>query len=218
VISGSAPPGRRADLHRNAFEAAKRARVGHVIYLSLMGASKTSKYPYSSDHSISEEYLSATGLPYTILRDAFYFGMFADLFDEAGVIRGPAFEGRGAFVARDCVARTAAAVLLNPPGGSYDVTGPEALTVADVARRLSPIAGRQLRYEPEPADSMRERLSRDGIDDEQIALQVGWFEAIHAGELARPSDAVRRLTGNVPRNLEAGFTTTPALMEKIRRH
>src|ERR1700690_26423 len=35
VVSASGEPGQRARLHRNAFEAAARARVGHVVYLSL---------------------------------------------------------------------------------------------------------------------------------------------------------------------------------------
>jgi uncharacterized protein YbjT (DUF2867 family) len=77
VISGSGKPGERAQLHRNAFEAAVRARVRHVVYLSLQGASPRSKYPYSRDHSLSEQYLAATGLPYTMLRNVFYLDMFS---------------------------------------------------------------------------------------------------------------------------------------------
>ena len=45
VVSGSGKPGERARLHRNAFEAAVRAGVKHVVYLSLQGASPSSKYP-----------------------------------------------------------------------------------------------------------------------------------------------------------------------------
>jgi NAD(P)H dehydrogenase (quinone) len=224
VISGSGAPGKRAELHRNAFEAALRARTDHVVYLSLMGASLDSKYPYSRDHYVSEQYLADTGLPHTVLRDAFYFGTVADTFDSDGVIRGPAGEGRGAFVSRQCVARTAAAILLQTfagsrsPGGCYEVTGPEALTLGEVAQRLSPIAGHPLRYEPESAESMRKRLRGAGVEESKIELQVGWFEAIGAGELARPTDTVRRFTGTMPRKLESGFTTAPNLMEKLRHH
>jgi uncharacterized protein YbjT (DUF2867 family) len=39
VVSGSAEPGNRALPHRNAFEAAARARIQHVVYLSLPGNS-----------------------------------------------------------------------------------------------------------------------------------------------------------------------------------
>src|SRR5664280_1048865 len=141
VVSGSGRPGERARLHRNAFEAAARGRVRHLVYLSLQGASPTSKYPFSRDHSLSEQYLAATGIPYTVLRNAFYLDMFLDKFDAYGVIRGPANKSRGAFVSREDAARTAAAVLADPPGGTHDVTGPEALSLADVAGHFSAMTG-----------------------------------------------------------------------------
>jgi NAD(P)H dehydrogenase (quinone) len=95
VVSGSAEPGKRALLHRNAFEAAARARVQHVVYLSL--------------RALSEQYLVAAGLPFTVLRNAFYMDMLLDMFDTAGVIRGPAKPGRAAFVSReDCGGRAGA--------------------------------------------------------------------------------------------------------------
>jgi NAD(P)H dehydrogenase (quinone) len=134
VVSGSAKPGERALLHRNAFEAAARARVQHVVYLSLQGSSSESKYPFSRDHALGEQYLAATGIPFTVLRNAFYMDMFLNMFDASGVIRGPAKQGRGAFVSREDCACVAAAVLKAPPGGIHDVTGPQALRLADVAR------------------------------------------------------------------------------------
>ncbi len=206
VVSGSGEPGERARLHRNAFQAARRAGIEHLVYFSLQGAAPDSKYPYSRDHYQSEQYLFATGLPCTVLRNAFYVDMFLEKFDAQGVIRGPAGQGRGAFVSREDVARTASAVLQRAPGGICDVTGPEALNVAEVAARLSVLAGRRLRYEEEPADEARARLSD---------LMAGWFEAIAAGELERPSDAVSRFTGAVPMTLEDYFRAFPWLLEPL---
>ena len=100
VVSGSGRPGERARLHRNAFDAAARARVRHVVYLSLQDASPSSRYPFSRDHFLSEQYLAAIGIPYTVLRNAFYLDMFLEKFDADGVMRGPATETRGAFVCR----------------------------------------------------------------------------------------------------------------------
>jgi NAD(P)H dehydrogenase (quinone) len=215
VVSGSGEPGERARLHRNAFEAAAHARVGHVVYLSLMGAAPDSKYPFSRDHYLSEQYLFATGLPYTVLRNAFYLDMFLEKFD-ADVLRGPAQQERGAFVSRDDVARTAAAVLLKQPGGIYDVTGPEALSVAEIAKRLSALVGRQLRYEDVSAETARDRLSKVEPLSWRVDLSVGWFEAIAAGELKRTSDTVLRFTGAAPLRLEAYFQAFPELLRGLR--
>ena len=206
IVSASGEPGKRAELHRNAFEAAARSHVGHVVYLSLQGAAPNSKYPFSRDHYLSEQYLFDAKLPSTVLRNAFYLDMFLERFDGEGVVRGPAGEGRGAFVSREDVARTAAAVLRKHLDGIHEVTGPEALSVADIARRLSALTGRQLRYEQEPVDAARQRLS---------SLELGWFGAIAAGELERPSDTVLRFTGTVPMTIEEYFRAFPELLRPI---
>ena len=215
VVSASGEPGERARMHRNAFQAAARARVGHVVYLSLQGAAPGSKYPFSRDHYLSEQYLFAAGLPCTVLRNAFYIDMFLEKFDAEGVVRGPAQQGRGAFVSREDVARTAAAVLRKQPGGIYNVTGPEALSVADIARRLSTLVGRQLRYEDESAGAARERLSRLEPLAWRVDLSVGWFEAIAAGELKRTSNTTLRFTGTAPLTLEDYFRASPELLRAL---
>jgi uncharacterized protein YbjT (DUF2867 family) len=217
VVSASGEPGERARLHRNAFQAAACAHVGHVVYLSLQGAAPDSKYPFSRDHYLSEQYLFEAGLPCTVLRNAFYIDMFLEKFDTEGVVRGPAHQGRGAFVSREDVARTAAAVLRKRPGGIYDVTGPDALSVADIANRLSTLVGRQLRYGDEPADATRERLKRLEPLAWRVDLSVGWFEAIAAGELKRTSDTILRFTGTAPLTLEDYFRAFPELLRVLHR-
>ena len=217
IISASGKPGERAQLHRNAFAAAARAHVQHVVYLSLMGASSTSKYPFSRDHFLSEQYLAATGIPCTVLRNAFYLDMFLERFDGEGVMRGPGNQGRGAFVSREDVAQTAAAALASPgSGGTHNVTGPEALSLEAVAARLSAMTGCELRYEEETPACARERLAKQESEPWRNDLSVGWFEAIAAGELERNSDTVLRLTGNEPMNLERYFMAFPGLLQPLR--
>ena len=216
VVSGFEVPGKRARLHRNAFEAAARAGVQHVVYLSLQGASPDSRYPFSRDHALSEQYLAATRLPFTVLRNAFYVDMLLDLFDAAGVIRGPANTGRAAFVSREDCARVAAAALRDSPAGTFDVTGPEALGLGDAVRRLSGIVGRQLRYEDESVQTGREWRSQVGDPAWQVELSLGWYEAIGAGELERVSDTVLRLTGAGPLDIEHYFSAFPALLRRLQ--
>lgn len=216
VVSGSGKPGERACLHRNAFEAAAAARVAHVVYLSLQGAAPDSKYPFSRDHYQSEQYLAATGLSHTVLRNAFYMDMFLERFDPDGVVRGPAGETGGAFVSREDAARTAAAILLDPPGGILDVTGPEALSVRDVASCLSGMTGRDLHYQDESAATARARLRQTETEPWRIDLAVGWFEAIRAGELERTSDTVFHCTGEPPLNMQTYFSLFPRLLAPLR--
>jgi uncharacterized protein YbjT (DUF2867 family) len=107
-------------------------------------------------------------------------------------------------------------VLVNPPGGTHDVTGPEALSLADVARRFSALTSRRLRYQPESDESARDRLSKQESDAWRVDLSAGWFEAIAAGELAHTSNAVFRFTGTVPMSMEQYFTLFPDLLQPFR--
>lgn len=204
IISGSAPPGERAQHHLNAFQAAAHAHVGHVVYVSLQGTGPDSRFSYSRDHEISEHYLAEAGIPgFTVLRNAFYLDMLPGFLAD-GTLRDPSGTGRAAFISREDAARTAAAVLAQPPGGTHDVTGPEALSVQEAVQRLARLTGLPLRYEhAAPAGEP------PAPDDWRATLFTGWFEAIAAGELSRVSTAVRRFTGTDPLTLEGYFSAFP---------
>ena len=100
--------------------------------------------------------------------------------------------------------------------GALDVTGPEALTLAEAARRLAPLAGRQLRYEDESVAAGRAWRAQLGAPDWEVDTWLGSYEAIGAGELAAPSDAVARLTGRAPESLESYFARNPQLLAPLR--
>lgn len=205
VISGSAPPGQRALNHCNAFAAAATARLRHVVYVSLQGSGPRSKFAYSRDHDVSEGFLRAVGLPdFTILRNAFYLDMLPSFIDDNGVLRDPVGKGRAAFISREDAAQAAAAALVDPPGGCIDVTGPEAMSVAEAISRLAKLTGRSLRHEVTRTGASS-ALSGGGDDD----LYTGWFEAIAEGDLRKVTKAVERLTGRPPLNLEAYFSAFP---------
>lgn len=218
VISSSAPPGERALHHRSAFQAAAAAGVRHVVYVSLQGSGPHSRFSYSRDHATSEQFLAESGVPeHTILRNAFYLDMLPGFFDAGGVLRDPSAGGRAALVAREDAAQAMAAALLQPPGGTLDVTGPEALDLADAVARLARLTGRPLRYAHVPAPAPAHASgSGTAAENWRAELYTGWFEAVAAGELAHPSDAVRRLTGRAPLTLEQYFSAFPAALAQLR--
>lgn len=216
VISGKAEPGERARLHNNAFRAAAKAGVKQIVYLSLKGASPDSIYPYCRDHYESEEFLAASGVPYTSVRGAFYMDMLFGKFDSHGVMRGPAGNGRGAFIAREDTARAAAAAVLDRPAGIIEVTGRELLTLDDVSCRLSAITGRSLRYENESADEMAKRLNRTSMPKWTQAVEVSWFQAIAAGEQASVTHGYQRLTAIEPLNIEQYCSAFPNVTNELR--
>ncbi len=219
IVSGHAEPMKRAILHGNAFTAAAQAGVEHIVYTSFQGASPESKFPFARDHHQTEKYLREAGVPFTALRDNLYQDVVPDLIDERGRLRGPSGAGRAAWVAREDVARTAVALLSNPPGESavYDLTGPRSLDMNETVAILSKLTGRELIYEDETVEEGRAWRSTYGAPEWEVGCWLGSYEAIAAGELEQTSDAVRKLTGREPMDIEEYLQANPALLDSLRR-
>ena len=143
---------------------------------------------------------------YTFLRDNFYADLLPAFADEAGVIRGPAGDGRVAAVARADVADIAAAVLLDPDrhvGATYTLTGPEALTLTEVAARAGAALGRDLRFENQTIEeAYASRAAAYDAEQWQLDAWVSTYTAIADGSCAAVTDDIATLRGYRPRTLE----------------
>ncbi len=213
IVSGYAEPGERAKLHRNAFQAAQRAGVRYLIYLSTLGASPHSRFPMSRDHFESEQFLQATGVPHTILRDSFYSELAVQMFNEEGVMKGPGGQGKVSWVGREEIAEAAAKLLARdrPLPGTFLMTGPSALILRETAALLSALKRRTLRYEDEPVDAAKQWRSKLGVPAWEVDTWVGSYEAIAAGEFETVDPALATILGRPASDLETYFAARPAL-------
>jgi NAD(P)H dehydrogenase (quinone) len=199
MVSGSEAVD-RVDQHRTFVDAAVAAGVGRIVYLSFSGAAPDATFTLARDHGATEGHIRASGMRYTFLRDNMYADFMPYLVGADGVIRGPAGHGRVAAVAQDDVAEVAVAVLRQPDaheGATYDLTGPEALTLAEIAAILGP----RVRYQPETVEEAYASRAKYGAPDWQIDAWVSTYTAIAAGELAGVTDTVERITGHRPLTL-----------------
>ncbi len=220
LVSASESADRR-EQHRTAIAAAAEAGVRQVVYTSFVGAAADATFTLGRDHHDAEQAIRESGMAHTFLRDSFYADVLPFYADASDVIRGPAGEGRVAAVARADVADAAAAVLTDPAahaGATYEMTGPEALTFAEIAERAGAVLGRALRFEDESEDeAYRWRREQYGAAQWQLDAWVSTYIAIRDGALARVSDDVRRLTGHAPRTLEEALASTSRLGARIDR-
>ena len=187
----------RLDQHRVFVAAAARAGVRHVVYTSFQGAAPDCTFTLGRDHWATEQAIRDAGLEFTFLRDSFYAD-FLPLMVQEGVIRGPAGDGRVAAVARDDVAAVAAVVLADPgshAGLTHDLTGPEAITLAEAAAVIAEATGRPTRYLDETVEEAYASRASYGAPDWQVDAWVSTYTAIAAGEVGAVSDSVPRLTG-----------------------
>ena len=191
----------RVDEHVTFVDAAVAAGVRHVIYTSLYRAAADAVFTFARDHWATEEHIRASGLHWTFLRDCLYLDLIPVIGGPDGVIRGPAGSGRFSGVALDDVARVARAVLLSPEehaGHTYDLTGPEELSMAEAAAIVTEVTGQPTHYvEETPQEAFASRASY-GAPDWELQGWVTSFLAIAAGQQAGLSDDVERITGQRP--------------------
>lgn len=212
MVSAAEARDRRAQ-HRSFIAAAARAGVSHLVYTSFSGAAADATFTLGRDHFDAEAAIAASAMTATVLRDNFYLDVLPSFADREGVLRGPAGEGRVAGVARADVADVAAAVLRDPgahAGATYTLTGPEALTLTQVAQRAGAALGRDLRFEDETIEQAyaSRRAGYPDVEDWQLDAWVSTYTAIADGSCAELSDDVRRVAGHEPRSLEQALSGT----------
>jgi uncharacterized protein YbjT (DUF2867 family) len=210
--------------HLTAVDAAAAAGVERVVYTSFLGASPDATFTLARTHAATEERLTASGVRWTALRHAMYADFvpfFATVADGAAVIAAPAGEGAASFVARDDCADVAAAVLgADDPGvdgRTLDVTGPQALTLAQAAAVLSEVSGRPVGYRPQTVEEAWATRRPSGHPDWEVEGWVTSYTAIAAGELAAVSDVVPTLTGHPARPLATVLREHPELWQALAR-
>jgi NAD(P)H dehydrogenase (quinone) len=198
LVSGSEARD-RLDQHRTAIDAANAAGVERVVYTSFLAAAPDATFTFARDHYHTEEHLRAVGLRTVSLRDSLYTDDLPYWVSD-GVIRGPAGDGRFAPVVRDDIADAAVAVLLNEDhdGTTFDVTGPELVSMVDMAAILSEALGEPVRYEAETLEQAYASRASFGAPDWEVTGWVTSYAAIATGELEVVTDTVEMLTGRSP--------------------
>jgi uncharacterized protein YbjT (DUF2867 family) len=144
-------------------DASKAAGVGHVVKLSGIIPDLNSSFRFARMHGEIEAYLETSGVPFTHLRAGefmhSYFRQVPSIL-ASGVLALPMADARIASIDVDDIALVAADVLTSPghEGKIYPLTGPEALTMSEVADRLRIATGNPIRYlavDPEEAHTAR---------------------------------------------------------------
>jgi uncharacterized protein YbjT (DUF2867 family) len=198
--------------HHNAIDAARRTDVQLLVRSSILGADRQSPAQFVNAHTTSDRYLEDSGLPFVIVRPNLFLQNIPEStipsIDASGAFYVDAGQARISMVDTRDVAAVAAVALTEPghEGAYYDVTGPEALSYADVAAKLTTAMHRQISYFPAPDDAVRQALSGAGLNDWFVDALIGLYQDYRRsgtdGYAARVTDTVARLTGRPARSLD----------------
>lgn len=198
MVSAAENPDRLRQ-HFAFIDGAVRAGVRHLVYTSFAAAAPDAVFTLGRDHWHTEQYIRDHGLAFTFLRDSLYADFVPSLVGPDGVIRGPAGDGAVSVVAQDDIADVAAVVLADPVAhadATYTMTGPEALTLTEVAAVLTETSGRTVTYHNETIPEAYASRGSYGAPDWQLDAWVSTYTAIAAGEWAAVSSDVERLSGH----------------------
>ncbi len=173
----------------------------------MPGAAPDAGVVFGRWHAQIEQYLAQSGLAHTLLRPSYFMQNFlisAQPMADQGVLYGMTGEGRVGYIDTRDIAAVAAQVLTCPghQGNSYMLTGPEALSAAEVAERLSAAVGRQVRYVDLPPDAFRQALAGAGLPGWLADALIEGNTLLAAGHGAGVTGEVAKLTGRPPRTFE----------------
>lgn len=230
LISGTRV-GARIAQHQAAIDAMAAAGGRHVVYTSFIGIDdEANPAEVRHDHIGTERLIRASGLAFTFLRDAHYADAMIVMAGPgvmaSGKWIGNAGDGREAMVWREDCAACAVAVLdgQGHEGRTYDITGPELQSFAEVAALMAEVTGLPLEYvavsdEEQYAMFDAMGIPRRPVDDLAVGGipwnsddMVSFGRAIRKGFLAIRSDDCQRLLGRPARTVRKMIEENAAML------
>lgn len=207
MFVSSSDLGERAPAHQNVIDAAKKTGVKHLVYTGILNAD-TSPMDLASDHQVTEKALRDSGIPFTLLRNGWYFENHTENLASAlenGAILGAAGEGRFALATRKDYAEAAASVLTSQDdqaGKIYELGGSPSVTLSEIAAEVARQSNKPVAYvNLEPSD-YEEKLTSFGLPPFLAHLLADSDAAAAKGFLDTSSGDLKGLIGRATTSLE----------------
>lgn len=170
-----------------------------------MNARPDATFTLARDHAWTEGYIKELGFSYTFLRDNFYQDMFLEIAEQASLLRGPAGQGKVSALLRSDVAAVALRILQEPAkweNQSLNLTGPQALSLEEIAALLTQYLGKEVTYYDEGLEEAYEWRKQWPAEDWQYDAWVTTYTAIAKDELSKVSGDVENVLGRPARSFE----------------
>lgn len=179
----------------------KDAGIRRVVYVGALGLDLVKELPF---HTNIIKLIQQNGFDNTILLPSFFAQNFRNYDGEnilqRGITFAPAGNGKAAFVDVEDIALAAATVLTSEghSGKTYELTGPETLSYAEVAELLSEVLERKIHYPNPSADEYRQALQQAGAPTFIADYMIAVYSLIANNLVNEVSDHVYLLTGKKP--------------------
>lgn len=194
------PSSERAEAQQRRFaDLALQAGLRHLVVLSQLGAEAQSPVRFLRYHAVVEQHVRDLGIPYTFLRPNLFFqGLLAFARSIAGQHQFYAPIGSAMVSAVDVrdIAAVAAIALTQAghEGATYTLTGPAAITHAEIAAALSSALGRDITFIDVTPEAFAGSL-QGILPPWQVQGLLEDYAHYRRGEAAAVSPAVTQVTG-----------------------
>jgi uncharacterized protein YbjT (DUF2867 family) len=183
-------------------ERARKAGLRHLVKFSAIGAHPAASFTWGRQHGYAERVIMDSGVPFTFVQPNFFM---QNLLWSAATIkaRGELYSSLGTTPASHVDARDIAGVIaatLTQPierhaSRIHLVTGPAALSYAEVAEILGRAVRRTVRYVDLSDEQLKAGLLASGQPDWQATALVELNVNARQGHASTVTDTVERLTG-----------------------
>jgi uncharacterized protein YbjT (DUF2867 family) len=205
LISSSDPM--MLDVQTNFIDAAKRAGVKHIVKLSGIMPELDSAFRFARMHGEIEKRLEASGMAFTHLRAGefmpAYFRQVPNI-TAKGALFLPMEDASIASIDVGDIAEIAAKVLTGSghEGKTYPLTGPQALTMTEVAETLSAATGKTIRYVNVPPEAARQAQLAAGMPPYLADALFELFAERRNGKEATVWPNAQALLGRLPTSFD----------------
>lgn len=190
-------------------DAAAQAGVGHIVYtgLAIRDIATSGVRDLMASHFQTEDRIRESGMAWTFLRNTMYAEAIPQIAGSDAPERGislPGGTGRVPYALRAEMGEATANLLLQDghAGQTYDLTGPDSWSYADIAEALSRLTGRSLGYRDIAPDELADGMRAAGISEFPIWLTIGTLQDIRNGQYDIRSRDLERLLGRAPASLD----------------
>jgi NAD(P)H dehydrogenase (quinone) len=189
-------------------DAAIGAEVPYLVNLSVGGVGGTHPANVVQWHTEIDAYLASTGVAATVVRPTTFTDTMLKLaanFVCSDAWGGLGGAGRVALIDSRDVAAVFAVILTEGPqrhaGKIYDISGPAAVTMDEVARYISAALGTRVEYHARNEAAHRAVLETAGLPGLLVDVLIGVDDITRDNVYAMPSPTVLDLTGHTPRSV-----------------
>ncbi len=196
-----------AEVHGKFADAAKRAGVRHLVRMSLLVSNPDSPLVIAKWHGEADQTVANSGIPYTIIRPAPFMQVVlgsARMIASDDMFSGAQGDGKVGVIDNRDIGNVAATVLTSDghEGKTYPLTGPEALSMGELAEKLSAVLGKEVKYVNVSQETAKGDLMAMGMPDWMADGWVAIAMMISTGAADMVTPMVQEITGKEPRSFD----------------